>query len=137
VFSEDELFIQGEKRLGLYQVQIARPLSNGWAAAVPPLNAMVTNYRLILQPQTRKPYEPASIPNTYITKVTDVALGHRNGVLVALKTGHQLNMYIALDQIKKFSKDMRQMLTPPVRGHFANVLAERDIQRLIEFINRL
>jgi hypothetical protein len=58
-------------------------------------------------------------------------------VLVALKTGHQLNMYIALDQIKKFSKDMRQMLTPPVRGHFATGLAERDIQRLIEFINRL
>ena len=137
MFSEEELFIQGEKRLGLYQVQIARPLSTGWAAAVPPLNAMVTNYRLILQPQTRKPYEPASIPSTYITKVSDVNLGHRNGVLVGLKTGHQLNMYIALDQIKKFNKDLRQMITPPVRGHFTTELAERDIQRLIEFVNRL
>ncbi len=137
MFREEEIFIEGEKRLGLYQVQIARPLSTGWAAAVPPLNAMVTNYRLILQPQTRKPYEPASIPNTYITKVSDVNLGPRNGILVALKTGHQLNMYIALDQIKKFSKDIKQMLTPPVRGHFATDLAENDIQRLIEFINRL
>lgn len=137
MFSEEELFVQGEKRLGLYQVQIARPLTDGWAAAVPPLNAMVTNYRLILQPQTRKPYEPASIPSTYIVKVSDVTLGHRNGVLVALKTGHQLNMYIALDQVKKFTKDLRHMLTPPMRGHFATDLAERDIQRLIEFINRM
>jgi hypothetical protein len=137
LFSETELFVQGEKRLGLYQVQIARPLSTGWAAAVPPLHAMVTNFRLILQPQTRKPYEPASIPSTYIVKVSDVMLGHRDGVLVALKTGHQLNMYVGLDQIKKFGKDLKQMLTPPVRGHFSPQLAEHDINRLIEFINRL
>lgn len=137
MFSEAEVFIEGEKRLGLYNVQIARPLSSGWAAAVPPLHAMVTNYRLILQPQTLKPYEPASIPNTYIVKVSDVTLGHRDGVLVALKTGHQLNLYIALDQVKKFHKDLRQMLTPPVRGHFTPQLAENDINRLIEFINKL
>jgi hypothetical protein len=46
-------------------------------------------------------------------------------------------MYVGLDQIKKFGKDLKQMLTPPVRGHFSPQLAEHDINRLIEFINRL
>src|SRR5512143_4142032 len=106
--------LPGELQLGEYQVAVARYSQSGWTPTVPPLNAMVTNFRLILQPQTRRHYNPASIPSTYITRVCDVMLGHRSGVLVDLKTGHQLYLFISWSNGSKLSETLHTMLTTPV-----------------------
>jgi hypothetical protein len=127
--------VDGERQFGQYQVQIARQTATGWVATVPPLNATVTNCRLILKPQTRKPYPPASIPTTYIVKVSPVTLGQRNGVLIALRVGYELRMFVGWSQVDRFSADLRKMLTPSLRAHFIPSLSQENLVRLIEAIN--
>lgn len=132
------VLISGENPLGEYQVAIARYTQSGWTPTVPPLNATVTNFRLILQPQTRRPYEPASIPSTYITKVCDVTLGHRSGLMVVLKTGHQLYLFISWSNGGKLSDALHTMLTSPVGANtFHHNLRQHDLKRLIRFISQL
>jgi hypothetical protein len=130
-----DLLIKGERQLGDYQVQIARLTSSGWVPTIPPLRAVVTNYRLILQPQTRKPYTPASIPGSYITKVCDIALGHHKGVLVALKTGHNLNMFVSWSKGYPLTQAVKDLLVPSTRTQFESRLAQQDLVRLIECIS--
>ncbi|MDL1883715.1 hypothetical protein FBR01_08705 [Anaerolineae bacterium CFX8] len=130
--------IPGEYLLGQYQVTIARYTASGWAGTVPPLNAAITNFRLILQPQTRRPYEPASIPSTYVVKVCDVLLDHRPGILISLKTGHRLYLFIWWSQGEKLSDALRTMLTSPIGSDsFHHNLRPGDLERLIRFISRL
>lgn len=124
----------GERQLGQYQVNIARSTATGWVATVPPLNATVTNARLILKPQTLKPYPPASIPNNYIVKVCPIELGRRSGVLVSLRIGYELNMFVGWSQSERFLSDMSRMLTPSLRARFVPALSQEDVVRLIEGI---
>jgi hypothetical protein len=129
--------LPGETELGQYEVAIARCTTSGWTATIPPLKATITNYRLMLQPQTRRPYTPASIPSTYITRVSDVLLGSRAGVRVSLKTGQDLYMYISMRQGGKFTEALTIMLTSPVGSAFKHHPAQRDLRRLIQFIRQL
>lgn len=130
--------LSGEQKLGEYQVAIARYSQSGWTPTVPPLNATVTNFRLILQPQTRRHYSPASIPSTYITKVCEVMLGHRSGVLIDLKTGHQLYLFISWSNGSKLSDTLHTMLTSPVgTNDFHHHLRLSDLKKIIQFISRL
>lgn len=130
----DRYLVEGEQKLGLYQVQIARLTASGWVATVPPLNALVSNARLILLPQTRKPYPPASLPKTYITGVIPVALSARQGVQVLLKTGYEINMYIAWSQGESFLEATRLMLMPALRARYVKSLPQQRIQHMIEAI---
>jgi len=136
VASSDIELLQGEHRFGQYQLQIARLTGTGWVATVPPLTGTVTNCRLILKPQTRKPHPPASLPATYITKVSSVNLGQRSGVLIALKVGYQLNVFVGWGQVERFTADLTKMVTPSVRTRFMPNLPQDDLLRLIEEITR-
>ena len=71
--------LKNERVLGEYQVQIARPSRSGWVGGIPPLQATITNRRLILVQQTRRPHPPASIPYTYILKVARTYGADRTG----------------------------------------------------------
>lgn len=137
MLNQAQSLLTGERKLGQYQVEIARRTPNGWVPTVPPLNATVTNYRLILQPQTRRPYTPASIPSTYITQVRDVQLGRRAGVRINLKTGHQLNLFISWSRGGRLTDTITTMLTLPVGDAFKNRPAVRDLKRLIATISEL
>ncbi len=137
VFNEADILVQGETKLGEYQVAIVRYTSSGWVASVPPLYVIITNYRLILHPQTRRPYPPASIPSNYITKVVEVELGQRPAVQIALKTGHQLFLFISWSQGTELTETIKIMLTSPVGNTFKHDPALRDLNRLIAFIQRL
>src|SRR5687768_356859 len=95
MFSAAELLVEGEQSLGQYNVEIARWSNDKWVSTVPPLYAMITNRRLILQPQTRKRYTPASIPGKYITDIYRLE-SERKVVSISLKTGYQINMFISL-----------------------------------------
>jgi hypothetical protein len=136
VATSDIPLLEGEHRFGQYQLQIARLTATGWVATVPPLTGTVTNCRLILKPQTRKPHPVASLPATYITKVSTVNLGQRNGVLIVLKVGYQLNIFVGWGQVDRFTADLTKMVTPSVRTRFIPNLPQDDLMRLIEAITR-
>ena len=137
MFNEKALLLPGERKLGQYQVAIARYAEpSGWSATVPPLNALVTTYRLFLQPQTRRPYTPASIPSNYITKVETVDLGqHHHGVRIDLKTGPQLYLLISWSQGSEMAHSLETMLTSPVGNSLK--LKHDDLDRMIRFISGL
>ncbi len=137
MLNEAEIFVEGEIKLGQYQVAIVRYTVSGWIPTIPPLNAIVTNYRLILHPQTRRPYPPASIPNTYITKVADVELGQRPAVKICLKTGHRIYLYTSWSEGENLSESIMRMLTSPFGNTYKLNPAQRDLNRLIRFISKL
>ncbi len=137
MLNEAELLLQGEFKLGYYLVEVARCLDTGWVASVPPLDALVTNYRLILAPQTRRRYEPASIPAVYILKIHEMQLGRRLGTIVSLKTGHQLPLFIGYGHAGDFAENIKTMLTTPAGSGFKPNPAQNDLQRLIHFIQSL
>lgn len=130
--------LPGETVLGEFQAQIARCSGSDWVATIPPLAATVTTYRLILRPQTRRPYQPASIPSVYVTEVVDMPLRRRMGVRVCLKTGHQLNLYAGYSLSGSLSETLRAMLTSPIGApRFRPRLSRRSLHRLIQFIDKL
>lgn len=137
LFKDEEILLRGERKLGEYQVSIARYTPSGWSATVPPLNLMVTTYRLVMQPQSRRPYPPASIPSTYVMTIEDVEFGQRRGIQIALKTGHQINMFINWNQSAQLMSQLKEMLISPVGSAFKKKPAENDINRLIRFISSL
>lgn len=128
----------GEKQFGEYLVQIARPAGSGWVASIPPITARITSRRMILVPQTRKPYPPASIPSMYILKIDNVMLGQRRAVQIRLKIGFNLNLFVGWGQGEDFARHLKRMLVPSLHsGHYVPVLTEAEIARLIEQISQL
>lgn len=134
---QDELILPGEQRLGEYQISIIRRTATGWSPTVPPLDALVTNYRLLLKPQLRRPYPPASIPSSYITSISEIDLGQKPGVKICLKTGHQIHMLISWSQAAQLADDIKAMLTSPIGNFFMDKPIERDLKRLIRFVSQL
>lgn len=138
MFPEADLFVEGERQLGRYTVRIARYTSTGdWSPTIPPLEVVVTNRRLFLRPQVRKSYPPASIPKTYIRHIKWVDLGPRPGLCMSLKTDHLIYMFIDKDHGEHMIEDISAMRAPTPRFHFDKKIIERDIQRLIDFIDSL
>lgn len=137
MFNVESILFSGENRLGQYQVAIIRHAASGWVPTVPPLNAYVTNYRLILYPQTRRKYEPAIIPSHIIVRVEDVELGPHKAVRVVLKTGHHVHMSISWSQGQHLAEAIRTMLTSPLGNSFNHKLSQQDLSRLIQFISHL
>lgn len=133
-----DLLVKGERTLGNYQLQIARRTDSGWTVTIPPLHALVSNHRLILWPQTRRPYPPASIPSSYIISVNTVQLDHRTAVLIRLKTGHEVYIIVATSDGGPLAETIQRMLTPPIRGRvYRAQLPKIDIERIIHLIETL
>lgn len=137
MWDDNGILLAGEYKLGTYQVEIVRHTASGWAPTVPPLNALVTNYRLILHPQTRRRYAPASIPSTAITHVSDVMLNRRQGVRIALKEGLRLYVVVSWSQGDELTNTMKVMLTSPLGSAFTSSPDHQDLDRMIQFIKRL
>lgn len=127
----------GEKQLGEYLVQIARPAGSSWVASIPPITAKITNRRLILVPQTRKPYPPASIPGIHILRVSNVMLGQRRAVEMRLRIGYNLNLFVGWGQGEDFTRHLKRMLVPSLRGRYVPMLDAAELMRLIEQISIL
>ena len=123
--------LDGELKLGYFQISVMRYSPGGWVPTVPLLQAPVTNYRLILQPQQRRRVEPASIPNTFVTRVQDVLLDGRVAVALHLKTGHQMHFVTQGSADESFSKCVRQMLASPIGNRFEDELDPRGLLLLI------
>jgi hypothetical protein len=129
---------KSERMLGEYQAQIARPTSSGWVGSIPMLNASITNQRLILVQQTRRPHPPASIPFTYITKVSNITLSHRSAVQIKLRMGYVLHLFVGWGQSEDFAGQLHSILVPALRSRrYQPVLGTDDVHRLIEQISHL
>jgi hypothetical protein len=137
VWDENALLLPGECKLGRYHVAILRHTSSGWVPTTPPVNVLVTNYRLLLHPQTRRQYQPAVIPSHFITQVTKADMGYHRGVRIGLKNGMRLYMTINWSENEALTDTVTKMLTSPIGNSFIPHPAEADLNRLIEFISHL
>ncbi len=137
MFNEQITLFSGEKKFGQYQVAIVRHTASGWVPTVPPLNALVTNYRIVLQPQTRRRYTPASIPSNYIMRVGDVQFGNHRGVRVSLRDGLVLYLQMNWSDGDFLTEAIKKMLMSPIGPSFALRPAQQDLNRLVEFLQQL
>lgn len=133
MFDEKEIFIEGERRLGLYTVQVLRQTAGGWAPDVMSMGAMVTNHRLLLKPFHRR-YSPASLPGTYIKRVQQTTRGRYHCVELQLRTGHLLYL-ICPGYISNLMEDLRAMKAPPPSFQFDDKIAREHIKRLVAFFS--
>jgi hypothetical protein len=130
--------VRGEVLRAEYELQLARRSASGWAMTIPPLRGAITNYRLILWPQTRRPYPPASIPRQYILRWQPVQMEYRTCTMMKLKSGHVLYIVAPLDTEKQFYAHLTDMIIPPLDGEFYNDrIIMRDLRRLIALIEAL
>lgn len=133
-----DLLVKGEILRAEYQLQLARHNPDGWAMTIPPLRGAITNYRLILWPQTRRPYPPASIPRQYILRWQPVQMDFRTGTMMKLKSGHVLYIVAPLDTEKQFYAHLTDMIVPPLDGEFySDKVFMRDLRRLIDLVEAL
>jgi len=136
VWDEDALLLPGESKLGRYHVAILRRTSSGWVPTTPPLNVLVTNYRLLMHPQTRRQYQPAVIPSHFITQVGKADMGYHKGVKIGLKNGMHLYLTINWSEDEGLTETVTKMLTSPL-GTFSPHPPEDDVNRMISFISHL
>jgi hypothetical protein len=128
------MLVDGEQQLGRYQAAVLRRRDGNWTATVPPLNIVATNYRLILWPQTLKPYPPASIPCTFIREAGDVVTDQGRALRLRLETGHRIYLMVGSNNSHSLRGDIRHMVRPPrTTIAFAANVAKNEILRLIGF----
>lgn len=111
-----EILQQGEYRLGRYRVRFARFTSLGWDTQGPWMRAIVTNRRLIFVPEdAASDVAPLEIAPGGIVRTWNVCLGRRDGLIIALKSGQMLYMFVDWGQGARLGRDMRELLTPPLQ----------------------
>jgi hypothetical protein len=111
------LFELGEYALGSYTVRYADWDNGEWFGVGPWLKAVVTNRRLLLFSEASSQRD--RIEPEQIRRVWNLCLGRRDGVMVALKDGRRLYMLVDWSQGNKLAKDIREMLTPPLKPRIA------------------
>ncbi|MGQ9890149.1 MAG: hypothetical protein ACUVSX_16920 [Aggregatilineales bacterium] len=111
---------QGEYRLGRYRVRFARFTSLGWDTQGPWMRAVVTNRRLVFTPEdAASPIAPLELTPSSIARIWNVCLGRRDGLIIALKTGQMLYLFIDWSQGAHLGRDLRELLTPPLQPRIA------------------
>lgn len=131
-----EILIDGEQLLGRYTVVLLNQNRNGrWMPALMQLDAMVTNYRLLLRP-FRKKYRPATLPTRYITTATLTTQGNFHCIALTLATAHQLHIMLSTGKLNNLYDDLHAMKSPPRKFRFDDTVAREDIERLITFFGK-
>ena len=135
MIDEKSNLIEGERALGRYTVSILQQTASGWSPAMLQLDAMATNYRLLLRP-LRKSYSPASLPARWIDGIYTMYKGKHQCVGLSLTTSDWLYLLPSTGRLDYFFEDIRMMKLPPPRFSFDSTIARRDIERLITFFGR-
>lgn len=133
---EDDIFIEGERRLGRYTVVILQHSdTSNWTPSVMQLNTLISNYRIVLQPFKRK-YSPATLPAHYIRHVAIERQGNYHCVSLQLITDDMLYLMLGTGNLNDLYDDLRVMKTPPPKYRFDETVAAADIQRLVDFLRK-
>lgn len=132
---KDQL-VESERLLGQYTAVILRYHASGkWGSSMIQLDAVVTNYRLLLRPH-RKRYRPAALPARYVTQVELTRKGMYRCAMLSLTSGDVLCLSIQTGSLDDFHDDLRAMKIPPPKFRFDDKVARDDIERLITFFGR-
>jgi hypothetical protein len=116
----NETLHHDEYRLGRYRVRFARFTTLGWDAQGPWMRAVVTNRRVMFLPdEAGSDAAPLEMMPGAIARVWNVGLGRRDGLIIALKTGEMLYLFIDWGQGPRLSRDLRELLTPPLQPRIA------------------
>jgi len=136
VIEENKLFVDGERTIGRYTIVLLNQLGNGrWQPAMLQLDAVVTNYRLLLRP-FRKKYSPASLPSRYVRNATLTTQDKYHCVELRLITDHVIYMMLSTGKLDDLYDDLKAMKSPPVKFQIDDSLARNDIERLITFFGK-
>jgi hypothetical protein len=130
-----KVLVKDEDVLGRFQVEILAPSSDGWAPAVMAIETLVTNYRVLLKPFKKK-YEPASIPNYFISAIEEDNLGGFPCLTICIKTGHSFHLVIPRRHKKSLYNSLLKMHIPKPKFKMDENVARDDIQRLVSFFER-
>jgi len=132
VIDESEFFIEGERRLGRYTVVLLQQTSSGWTPSVMQLDAIVTNYRLLLRP-FRKKFTPASIPGQYITRLQQIEKDRKHVIALELLHEHAIYIMMSSGQLRDLLDDLSTMKLPVPQFTWDEDTARTNVSRLIEF----
>lgn len=127
--------VEGERILGRYTVNVLRESSGTWSSTMIPLDATITNYRMMLRPHKKK-YEPATLPGRYVRSVQMTRKGAYHCVEVLFVTNQFLYLILSTGKLDNFYEDLAAMKSPPPKFKFDDTVAQRDIERLISFFGR-
>jgi hypothetical protein len=127
--------IEGERILGRYTVNVLRESAGTWSSTMMPMDATITNYRLMLRPHKKK-YEPATLPGTLVRSAHMTHKGAFHCVEVLFVTNHFLYLILSTGKLDNFCEDLAAMKSPPPKFRFDDSVAQHDIERLINFFGR-
>ena len=134
MLTAEELLQDGEVFLGAYNIEIARWTNDHWSPTMPPIYAILSDHRLILQPQTRKHKEPAIIPTSYVSMVKRLN-SPRHGIMLFLRTGHRIGIFVAADPEETLLHHMQHLKPPKREIKFDGEFSPSTVQRLIEYLS--
>lgn len=138
MWEDENLLLPGEVIRSRYQIAIARRTRTAeWVPTVPPLDAAVTNYRLLLRPQTRRRMPPAVIPGAAINQVKAVAFGYRQGVRLILRNGMHLYLMVSWRDGDPLDVALERLLTPSVSRGYSARPSTTNLLRLVQTIKKL
>jgi hypothetical protein len=137
VLTAQQLLEDEEILLGAYNVSIARWQRDHWVSTLPALYVVLTDHRMILQPHTRKRYQPAIIPRRYLDRVEELEIPYRHGLMVYLKTGHQMGMLVGARTCREMLRDLHKMMTPSSPVRFETQLDLGRLQKIIDYVANL
>lgn len=132
-----DFLVEGEKAIGEYSVFILQRVGeDSWQPAVMALDALVTNFRLLLRPMKKK-YAPATLPSHYIRYISLIEKGRNHCVALTLITGHEFYLVNGTGKLNELYEDLNIMKVPRPKFHFDDTVARNDIERLISFFGKL
>ncbi|MCL4253076.1 MAG: hypothetical protein KJ043_04780 [Anaerolineae bacterium] len=111
-----QLLMEKEVLIGEYNVEIARWSNNQWHSTVPPLYAILTDLRLILQRQALKTGDPAIIPTQHIIYLRPFMAGNRSGVVLTLKNDQRIALFIPNIRKDEIMRNLRTVAINAIRG---------------------
>jgi len=111
-------FEAGEYELGGYKVQFVEWIAGEWHGTGYWLRAIVSNHRLLVFPE-RNTHSVESIMPDQITRVWNVCLQGRDGLMVELNDHRRLYMLVDWSQGGKLARDINEMLTPRAQPRIA------------------
>jgi len=135
--TESELLNEGETVIGRYNVEIARMTHDGrLTSTVPTIFIIITEQRMILQPQTRKRYAPAII-HGHLIKNAHPLKANRSGTSILLKNNYQINLFVTTNLNQTFINQVRRLASLPPIKDFALPLSVDALTKLITYLEQI
>jgi hypothetical protein len=122
--------------MGRYNAEVAHWSAGRWVPLVMPLMMLVTNRRLILQPQKRKHYEPASIPGRYIRDVVEITTP-KQGITLTLQDGRRISLFVGWGRDNDLMSAIRIIAALPPERTYNMPLSFDHLQKLIDYVESM